>query len=242
MKVFKQALLGLCTFTFLFMLTPGAWASEWDQKVVTTFNNPVAIPGQVLPSGTYVFKILNVMGTRDVVQVSNANESRVLATTFAIPRYRPNPTSDAVFVLSERGADSPPALQAWYYPGFRYGHEFVYAAAAAPEALTATNTAMPAAPTESAPIPSATSEQPSSATSDESNVTEPAPEATTPSTTDQNQTAQPADTSATTSGTTSDQTNKELPKTASTNPLIALIGMLLLGGALGLKLLASKVS
>src|ERR1700680_2799373 len=79
-RVFKLLLLGSCIL--LLTLAPGAKASVWDQKVVATFNGPVEIPGQILPSGTYVMKVLNVTGTRDIVQVTNADETRVLATAF----------------------------------------------------------------------------------------------------------------------------------------------------------------
>jgi len=38
---------------------PGARADEWNKKTVMTFNQPVEIPGQILPAGTYTFKLLN---------------------------------------------------------------------------------------------------------------------------------------------------------------------------------------
>lgn len=237
MNVSKQLFLGLCVFTLLFMFTPGARASAWDQKVVATFSGPVQIPGQVLQPGTYVFKVPDI-GTPYVVQVFNANESRVLATAFAIPRYRSEPTEKPVFVLEERGTDSPQALQAWFYSGYTIGHQFIYAAATRPEAITAANLAAPTT-TDSAVIPPAATEESSAAISAEPNTTEPAPEVVTPSATEPDQTAQAPDTSATNSG---GQTNTELPKTAGSTPLIALVGMLLLGGAFGLKALASRVS
>jgi len=42
---------------------PQAKADEWDQKTVFTFSGPVEIPGQVLNSGTYVFKLMDSQST-----------------------------------------------------------------------------------------------------------------------------------------------------------------------------------
>lgn len=247
MRVFKPWLLGSCIFAFLVMLSPGAKASESDQKVVATFNAPVEIPGQVLPTGTYVFKILDIWSTRDVVRVFNADESKVLATTIAIPRYRSNPTDQALFVFEERGSNSPQALEAWYYPGHTFGHQFIYASRVTPEAVTATSGVTPAPPTESTANQPNAPEESSPVTSAEANTNEAAPaeQAQGNQSTDQTQTAQSQttpNTSIATSGESKDQADKELPKTASTTPLIALIGIGLLGGALGLKALVSRVS
>jgi LPXTG-motif cell wall-anchored protein len=247
MSVFKQMLPGVCVLALLAMFAPGARASESDQKVVTTFNAPVEIPGQVLPPGTYVFKILDIWSTRDVVRVFNADESKVLATTIAIPRYRTNPTDKAVFVFEERGSNSPQALEAWYYPGYTYGHQFIYAARITPEAVKANSAVTPAPSNESTANQPNAPEELSPALSAGANKSEPTAEDLTQSTqsTEKTQTTQSQttpNTSTTTSGTSTDQVDKELPKTSSTTPLIALIGILLLGGALGLKTLASRVS
>ena len=48
---------------------PRATADEWDQKTVFTFGGPVEIPGQVLPAGTYVFKLADSPSDRNIVQV-----------------------------------------------------------------------------------------------------------------------------------------------------------------------------
>jgi len=238
-RVFKLLLLGSCIL--LFTLTPGARASAWDQKVITTFSGPVEIPGQILPTGTYVFKVLNVTGTRDIVQVTNADETKVLTTAFTVARYRPTPTSKAVFVMEERGVDSPQAVQAWYYPGFVDGHQFIYRGHRGLLASAAVSTSTISTPTtsEAVTIPPATEE--SSVMTAEANTNE----MENKENMEQNEspkTEAPPQTSTTSDMPATTQPEKELPKTASTMPLFALIGMLLLGGALGLKMLASRVS
>jgi hypothetical protein len=247
MSIFKKWLLRSCVFALLIMLAPGIRASEWDQKVVATFDTPVEIPGQVLPTGTYVFKIFDSLGTRDVVQVSNADESKVLALTIAIPRYRTNPTEKALFVFEERGSNLPQALEAWYYPGHTYGHQFIYSSRVTPEAVTTNSAVTPAPSNESVANQPNAPDESSPVMSPEANTSEPTPSdlAQSNQITDQTQTTQSQttpNTSTTTSGTSRDQSDEELPKTASTTPLIALIGILLLGGALGLKALVSRVS
>jgi hypothetical protein len=59
------------------MLPKGASADEWNQKTVFTFSGPVEIPGQVLPAGTYIFKLLDSQADRDVVQVFNKDEDHL---------------------------------------------------------------------------------------------------------------------------------------------------------------------
>lgn len=46
-----------------------AAAQTWDRKTYVTFNQPVEVPGKVLPPGTYVFKLLNSASDRDIVTI-----------------------------------------------------------------------------------------------------------------------------------------------------------------------------
>src|SRR5271154_6037253 len=105
---------------------PIAKADEWNQKTVFTFNVPVEIPGQVLPAGTYVFKLLNSPSDRHIVQVFSKDETRLLDTFLAIPDYRLKPSDKPIIKFEERPAGSPEAVKAWFFPGKNYGHAFVY--------------------------------------------------------------------------------------------------------------------
>jgi len=107
-------------------LTPLAKADEWNQKTIFTFKAPVEIPGQVLPPGTYVFKLLDTLADRTVVQVFNKDETHIYGTFLAIPDYRLRPTGKTIITFEERAAGAPEAVKAWFFPGFNYGHEFVY--------------------------------------------------------------------------------------------------------------------
>src|ERR1035437_4379201 len=126
--------------------SPTANASEWNRKTTMTFSGPVEIPGVhlkgwgVLPAGTYVFKIVDSSSDRHIVQIFNADETQVYATILAIPNYRLKATDKTVVTFRERPAGEPEALRAWFYPGRNWGEEFVYPKARAVELGKETNT------------------------------------------------------------------------------------------------------
>src|SRR6202795_1884428 len=107
-------------------LAPGARADEWNKKTVMTFSQPVEIPGQILPAGTYTFVLLDSPSDRHIVQIFNADGSQLITTVLAINNYRLKPSGDTVVKFAERSGDNPEALKAWFYPGGNFGQEFVY--------------------------------------------------------------------------------------------------------------------
>jgi hypothetical protein len=105
-------------------LLPGAGADQRDQKTVFTFTGPVEVPGQILPAGTYVFKLANSHSNRHIVQVFNKDENQLFSTFLAIPDYRLHPSEKTIIKFDERPVGSPDAIKGWFYPGRNYGHEF----------------------------------------------------------------------------------------------------------------------
>ena len=105
---------------------PGARADQWNKKTIVTFNDAVEIPGQVLPAGTYVFRLADSISNRHIVQIWNADEDQVLATIMTIPNTRFETPDDSLFQFDERPGDSPQALKVWFYPGNNTGEEFIY--------------------------------------------------------------------------------------------------------------------
>ena len=146
MKVLAAATTLLCTALLGTMLAPSVRADDWDRKTTVTFSGPVEIPGVhlqgwgVLPAGTYVFKILDSQSDRHVVQIFNQDETKIYATVLAIPNYRLKATDKTVITFSERPAGEPEALRAWFYPGRNWGEEFVYPKARAIELAKTTHT------------------------------------------------------------------------------------------------------
>jgi hypothetical protein len=199
------------------MFATGAGAdTKFNKRTVVTFNQPVEIPGQVLPSGTYTIELYESLGNRHIVRVYNEDRSKLIATVLAISNHRLNPTTENVMTFSERPGNSPDALKAWFYSSENSGQEFVYPKARARELAQVTHEPVPAVETEPAPIEELKIEPIVAETPEKTEAPVEAavaqPEAPVP---------EPA-----------------LPKTASNIPLIALLGLLSLTSALVLKRLA----
>lgn len=125
MKIKKVALLiGFAIASVLF-LEVVAHADEADQSVKISFSQAIKIPGQVLPAGTYLFKLADP-NDLNVVYVFNAEGTRLYATLDTITAQRRRPTGDTVVVLAGQPAGRPETLVKWFYPGNTAGHELVY--------------------------------------------------------------------------------------------------------------------
>jgi hypothetical protein len=114
----------IIAFTLFFELA--AHADEWDQATTLTFNEPIQIPGQVLPAGTYVLKLASRDSDLNTVQIFNSDRTVVYGTFQTIPTDRREPTGNTVIDLAKQGSGQPEALLKWFYPGDTTGHEFVY--------------------------------------------------------------------------------------------------------------------
>jgi hypothetical protein len=201
----------VCLAVLCVLVVPAATADEWNRKTVITFNEPVEVPGvgaQVLPAGTYVFKILDSQSDRHIVQIFDKEETHVFTTILAIPNYRLHATDKTVISFRERPVGQPEALRAWFYPGHEWGDEFVYAKPRALELAKETNEPVLATPVELAAAPVETLKTapveavaPTGEPVELAEVVEPPPAAL----------------------------PTALPNTASSLPLIGLLGLLALG-------------
>ena len=114
----------IVAFTLFFELA--AHADEYDEATTMTFSQPVQIPGQVLPAGTYFLELIDSSSDRNLVQIFNADRTVLYATLQTIPTERQEPTGNTVVTLAEQGTEKPEALLKWFYPGRETGNEFVY--------------------------------------------------------------------------------------------------------------------
>ncbi len=89
-------------------------------------NEPVLVPGKVLPPGEYEISVMSPSTERDIVQFRNLTTNKVEALVIALPDYRTRPTEKTVLDYWETPKDTPPALRAWFYPDEQWGAEFVY--------------------------------------------------------------------------------------------------------------------
>jgi len=151
MNRFKVGAMIFCIALVVLALPAGAKAEEWNKTTMVTFNAPFEIPGvgaQILPAGTYVFKLLDSGSDRHIVQILNERQDHVFSTILAIPNFRLQATNKTVMTFRERAAGQPQAIRAWFYPGNRWGQEFVYPKARAVELAKLTNLPVLAMPTE----------------------------------------------------------------------------------------------
>jgi hypothetical protein len=126
MRIVRAIQISICAAVLCATFVTAARGDNWDKKTIVTFSDSIEIPGQVLPAGTYVFKLANSTSDRHIVQIWNGDETQILATIQAIPNYRLDPPDRTLFDFDERPGDSPMALHSWFYPGDNTGQEFVY--------------------------------------------------------------------------------------------------------------------
>jgi hypothetical protein len=149
MNRFKVMATIFCVGLMALVVSPRVEADGWNKKTVVTFRQPVEIPGGIiLPAGTYVFKLLDSMSDRHIVQIFNRDQTHIYATILAIPNYRLQVTDKTVMTFGERWAGSPQAIRAWFYPGDNSGQEFVYPKRRAVELAKVTSLPVLAMPSE----------------------------------------------------------------------------------------------
>ena len=206
---------------------PAAKADQWDKLTVMTFSEPVEIPGQTLPAGTYVFRLLDSQSERCVVQIFTQDQRHLITTIIAVPDYRLEPIRNTDVNLEEREAGSPEALHSWFYAGDNWGLQFVYPKSeqhfadrsepAAPAVQTAAADLAPEIEPAPVPVVAAVETSPSESTivpAENFLLGDAAP-------------AAPAD-----SGTTAPVLPETLPETAGNFAALPLLGLLLLSGGL----------
>jgi len=246
MNPFK-VLLGLIAVALLgTMALPSARADTWNKKTVVTFSQAVEVPGKILPAGTYTFQLLDSPSDRHIVQIFNADGSQIITTILAINNYRLEPKGETVMKFGERPGDEPDALRAWFYPGDNFGQEFVYPKARAIQLAQTTKVAVPAVAVDlsdenaikTAPIVAVTPEQQEVEVTTVIQTTPPVEAAAAPTPVVAVATPAPV---ATPEPVAVKET-EELPQTGSSMPLIALLGGLSIGMAVGLKLLLKLAS
>jgi hypothetical protein len=117
-----------------------ASADQWSEQTILTFTEPVMIPGATLQPGSYVFKLVDSSTDRNLVEIRNESSGQVIATTQAVPAARENISGDVVLKFSPTEPGMAPAIRAWFYPGSKYGHQFVYPDSQAREIAARTKT------------------------------------------------------------------------------------------------------
>ena len=235
-----------------------AVADQWDKLTTITIDEPMQLPSTTLQPGTYVIKLLATSSAdRHTVQFFDKDQKHIIATIEAIPNERVRPTGKSVFAFWETPAGQPKALRAWFYPGDNFGQEFAYPkdeaarisasnnnaavpidkdkdnnnkTAAVRSSQNDTAAASPAPAAEPAPAPAPVH------AAQAAPVAEPAPApAPVEVAAAQRPARAAADNSSDAQRVNTAPAANTLPRTASSLPLFALIGLLSMGAALALR-------
>jgi len=126
MKINKGYIAVGLIIAFAVFFELAAHADESDQATTITFSEPIQIPGQVLPAGSYLFKLIDSDTDRNIVQVFNTDRTVLYATLPTIATDRQEPAEDTMLTLAMPEAGGPSVLVNWLYPGHETGNEFVY--------------------------------------------------------------------------------------------------------------------
>jgi hypothetical protein len=205
--------------TMLLVGTGASAQSNFNRTTYLTFSTPVELPGITLPAGTYTFRLSDSNSDRHIVQVLDKDAAKLHTTILAIPAKRLNVSDDTVVTFHEQPAEATPAVRFWYYPGDDVGQEFAYPKAQALRIAAVTGTSVLAIDSDASMTASVTRvEGAAGAGTQTADTQAPAPQVETPTRSEM----PPVGTAG----------EERLPRTASNLPIVGLIGLLALGGAL----------
>ena len=223
---------------------------DTKDRTIMTFSGAVELPGLRLEPGKYVFRLAD-NATRNVVQVLDEGESKMLGQWLFVPAQRLEASDETVVTFRERSATATPAVQYWYYPGERIGKEFIYPKdqalriAARTGAAVRTEEGPVSAPEQTAAVRPAAGQAeaspepaPAPAPTRSAQVDTPAPAAPPAPRAEVTQSQQDRSTSTVRQeGTFAQNTTSrtELPQTASPFALMGLVAALSLAGAAGIR-------
>lgn len=226
------------------VLAAPTFAQTSDRRTFFTFSGPISIPGVTLPAGRYLFRIIDPSTSGRIVQVLSDNGEKGYGLFFSIPAERLDPAENPEVRFMETPSELAPAIRTWWYPGQRTGWEFIYPKEQARR--LARSTAEPVLTTKAE---TATPEQTKAgeleriaSTGQETPVVRDSPPAPGVPTgpVRQGEVAAAsipiAEATVPTTGQQAGTARRHLPQTASSLPLVGLVGLLFLAGAASLRL------
>ena len=102
----------------------GAW-SDANHREYLTFSGAVAIPGAVLPAGTYMFEVPTPSFSNTIISVRSRDGRHVYLTQFARAVGRPAGNAPHV-TFRETARGEAPKIDVWYPIGGDAGRQLVY--------------------------------------------------------------------------------------------------------------------
>jgi hypothetical protein len=181
-------------------------AADPEKKAVVAIHSPMEIPGTVLQAGSYVFKQTGAQSGWVIVQIYDQSESTLVTTVLAYPNPKLTSNNETVMTYSAAGSNGQ-VLEAVTFPGDPTPDQFAYPAAEADRIGAANRLRIPTTGTNDA-YPSSLPNAASSWSAPLSNGVAPNP---------------------------ASSTDASLPQTASSLPIIGLIGVFALAGIVALR-------
>src|SRR5436309_13486496 len=98
----------------VFISPPATRADEWSQMTRFTVNHPFEVPGMTLqPNTRYVIRVTDSPSNRNVVQVLDDDETKLLTMFMAISGERLEPADKTVFTFIETQPGYPLPVKEW---------------------------------------------------------------------------------------------------------------------------------
>jgi hypothetical protein len=119
-------LIALTVTAALLLLPSSAPGDDWNRLTTAVFDHPVRIPGHVLQPGIYVFKLAEISGERNVVQIWNADQTFLHASIMGFPQYVNAEPKEELFIFEQEQKNGPATLKSWFHEGNRTGVRFIY--------------------------------------------------------------------------------------------------------------------
>lgn len=229
----KRLMTCLATGAFATILgvatAPAAFAQSDNERATFTLTEPLDVGAVTLQPGTYLIKVVLIDSNRDMLRVTSADETTVFTTLLTRPHpileNEVIPASRYVSWVTEPG--QPRALRTWYARDREIGHDIIYPRKRALELAALAKEPVYAIPDEAkeaeyrtAPLLVVTPDRQVKPYEPVLAMSPPKPAPVLVARAD------PA----------------PLPNTASPAPLYALLGVLSLAGAFGLRLLGSRAA
>lgn len=206
-------------------VSPASAQTNLNNRTVLTFSQPVEVPGKILPAGTYTFELNDTMANRHIVQIFDEAGTKLVALVLAVPNRRLVVSDKTVVTFNEVAPGQPQTMRAWFYPGQTVGQEMAYPKKRAQELAASANVIVPSV--DDSFYTDATAEKMKTAEVVSINPERPAAPAAAvqPPPAPETRAAAPV----------TPAPRSELPATASPLPMVALVGLGMLGLGLALR-------
>ena len=102
----------------------GAW-SDAAHREYLTFSGAVAVPGAILPAGTYIFEVPSPSFSNTIVSIRSRDGRKVYLTQFTRAVSKPAEKAPHV-TFHETARGEAPQVDVWYPMNGDAGRQFVY--------------------------------------------------------------------------------------------------------------------